>query len=87
MDHGTVEINGIEITLTQEAYCHNNGQYLASGKDEKGNTYLVEWETTKAWDDAQEAARNGDCSAWAEEESNACDWNSPIDARLIESAE
>ncbi len=87
MDHGAVTFNGIEIDLTQEAYCNNAGQYLAAGKDDAGNTYLVEWETTKAWDDAQEAARNGDCSAWAEDESNACDWDDPIDVRLIESAE
>lgn len=46
MDHGSVTWNGIEIDLTQEAYCNNAGQYLASGVDSKGNKYLVEWVTT-----------------------------------------
>jgi len=88
MDFGKVSFNGIEIILTQQAYCNNEGQYLASGKDAAGNIYQVEWQTTKAWDDAQELARTtGEVDAFAEDESNACDWSSPVDVKLVESAD
>lgn len=79
-NHGSVTFGGVEIFLTQEAYCNNAGQYLAAGKDADGNEYRVEWQTTKAWDDAQELCRTtGEVSGFAEDESNACDWDSPIE--------
>ena len=87
MDHGSVAWNGIKIELTQEAYCNNAGQYLASGVDDKGNKYLVEWATTAAWDQAQEDAKGGEITSFAEDESNACDWLDPVNVKLVESAE
>jgi hypothetical protein len=78
MTHGIVNFGAIQITLSQEAYCNNAGQYLAAGTGSDGNEYLVEWATTAAWDDAQELCRTtGEVSGFAEDESKACDWDSP----------
>ena len=85
--HGTVNHNGITIYLTQDSYCFSYGVYAAAGKDVAGNVYDVRWNTTLAWDDACEAAKNGDITGFAEDDSNACDWDSPYSVELIESAE
>jgi len=80
---GTVVFGEVTITLTQQAYCSNAGQYRATGEDAEGNEYQVVWATTEAWDDAQEASKNGDVSGFAEDESNACDWDSPASITAI----
>ena len=85
--HGTVNHNGITIYLTQDAYCFNDGVYAAAGKDVAGNVYEVRWNTTQAWDDACEAAKNGDITGFVEDESHACDWDEPYQVELVESAE
>lgn len=85
--YGTVKHNGVIIYLTQVAFCFNDGIYAAAGKDAAGNVYEVRWYTTQAWDDACEAAKNGDITGFAEDDSNACDWDSPYCVELIESAE
>ena len=89
MDHGIVTFGGVEITLTQEAYADNHGSsvaYYAEGEDQAGNVYKVRWCTTDAWDEAQQAAKEG-LGEWPDDESGACDWDNPVDAVLIESAE
>lgn len=80
----TVIFENVEIELTQEAYLANEGQYLAAGKDIDGNVWQVEWATKIEWDEEQEKARNGeDFSGWAEDESNACNWDNPINAWIV----
>jgi hypothetical protein len=74
---GIVVFGGVTIALTQQAYCANAGQYRAAGQDANGAEYEIEWVTTEAWDEAQEAAKQGDVNGFAEDESNACDWDSP----------
>lgn len=89
-ENGTVEYQGKTIYLTQQAHADNtyrdgrNGDlvYRAHGIDTNGNEYRVEWETTAEWDDHQSRDEyhdhNGaDTCGWCEDESNACDWDSP----------
>jgi hypothetical protein len=81
-DFGNVDFEGITYTLTQDAYCDNYGtdggvRYYAHAVDGAGNKYLLAWDTTQAWMDAE------DC----DDESNACDWSSPVAAELLEEAE
>jgi hypothetical protein len=86
MNHGSVNQNGIEITLTQEAYCSNWGEYRASGKDDQGNRYEVIWDTTMAWDEAQAELKSNPedvCLSFIEDESNACDWENPREVQAI----
>ena len=86
MTHGTVNHNGAELELTQEAYCSNWGEYRATAKDAEGNEYEVIWSTTQAWDDEQAAFKadpENYVSSIADDESNACDWENPIEIRSI----
>lgn len=82
-DYGTVEFKGATYTLTQDAYCDNYGtdgavRYYASAVDANGNKYLVAWDTTETWNEAQELYKaTGEVSGYIEDESNACDWDSP----------
>ena len=84
-DYGHVKTeNGNVINLTQDAYIYADGVYKAAGVDNAGNIYEVTWATTKAWDDAQiDFKKTGEIAGWMEDESNACDWSSPIDVKLI----
>ena len=95
--NGSVMHGSTEIALTQQAYVENSArggvQYQAVGIDQQGNQYMVVWDTTQAWDDAQEAyhaaMRNGgnpDAGILGDE-SNACDWEAPVSIKLIETAE
>lgn len=79
---GAVEHNGLTLALTQQAYVSNYGtdggvRYYAAAVDAEGNEYRVEWDTTPAWDEADEAAQNGDDNGYCDDESNACDWDTP----------
>lgn len=79
---GTVEHGNKTLALTQQAYVNNHGtdggvRYFAAAVDAEGNEYQVEWDTTAAWDEAYKAARNGDDSGYCDDESNACDWDTP----------
>ena len=94
--NGHVMKGSTKIALTQQAYVENYGAgvcYYAAGIDQQGNVYQVAWDTTQAWDDAQEAyhtaLRNGDNpdAGMLDDESNACDWDEPLSIRLIEAAE
>lgn len=85
-DNGTVAHNGEDIYLQQPAYWLADGVYAATAKDVAGNTYEVRWYTTSAWDDACEAVKSGDETllAFAEDEGNACDWDSPYSVEMTE---
>ena len=84
-DYGTVEFEGKTYTLTQDAYAENYGtdgavRYYAAAVDADGNEYLVTWETTEQWDEAQEEYKEtSEVNGYIEDESNACDWDSPIE--------
>lgn len=90
--YGTVDHGGAALALTQQAYCENYGtdggvRYYASAVDIEGNEYRVSWDTTQAWDAATAAAKVslaesgelGNEEYLLQDESNACDWDSPAD--------
>lgn len=79
-EHGTVYYNGKTLTLTQDAYCDNKGNgvaYYAHAVDADGNDYRVEWQTTAAWDAAQEQAKSDpeNYDGACDDESHDCDWD------------
>ena len=66
-----------EIALTEAASMSNWGtegavRYTAQGIDEKGNLYLVIWDTTESWDKAMEEKDEN----ILRDESHACEWES-----------
>ena len=79
-DYGTTTYNGVTLTLRQQAYLDvtyyrgRNGDavYAATANDASGNLWRVEWEII-----------NHDC----DDESNACDWDAPADAWIIDVAD
>ena len=78
--YGEVVINGVLVTLTQQAYpdgTNDAPRYRAHAVDGEGNDYRVEWQTTAAWDAQQEAYRNGtlDADDALIDEEYACDWD------------
>ena len=46
-------------------------RYVAPGKDEKGNKYLVYWSTTKEWEEHAEEL--------SFDEEYACEWDNPVE--------
>lgn len=59
--YGTVKHDGKTLWLTDQAVCDNYGtdggvRYYAKAIDSDGHTYNVAWDTTEAWDLAQEQA-------------------------------
>ena len=66
-------------------------RYYAHATDNDGNDYTVRWNTTPEWDEAQaEAERiakqyepstapSYEYPALLDDESNACDWDNPVD--------
>lgn len=85
---GSVEFEGKTYKLTENAYSDNYGtdggiRYYASATDGKGNEYKVAWDTTAEWDQANEQYKQtGEYSPLLDDESNACDWDTP--AEVIE---
>ena len=86
---GTVTFDGDEYALTQQAYIDNCGsgvRYYATAIDLRGNYYRVAWDTTQAWDDAQEEYREREephLLSLLEDESQACDWDCPVEVKPI----
>lgn len=79
----TVEFEGKTYTLTQEAYVGTYAtKYHAAAVDDEGNKYTITWETTEEWDNA----RKIDLS-YCEDESDACDWDNPVNVELVELTE
>ena len=75
IDYGTTTYNGVTLTLTQYAYLDGpdgDAVYTATAKDASGNVWRVRWEIL-----------NHDC----DDESNACDWDAPADAWIIDVAD
>jgi len=85
---GTVNHEGVELALAQQAYADNYGtdggvRYYAKAIDAQGNEYKVAWDTTAAWDAAEAAYQADPQNARPnEDESEACDWSAP--AEVIE---
>jgi len=85
--YGEVTVGRKTVALTQFAYCDNYGtegevRYYAHAIDRNNNDYRVMWETVEGWDDHY-CGEDGccvmeDCGGWCEDESNACDWDSPV---------
>ncbi|MDW0112195.1 hypothetical protein QT711_03295 [Sporosarcina saromensis] len=76
-----VTFEGIEYTLTQEAYLtgtHGNPYYEASGIDADGNEVTVTWEIKDHWLD-----KDGILNGLLEDESEACDWDNPMSVECI----
>lgn len=64
-----VEVEGVEYRTTQDPYVSDEGDtYQAHALDAEGNEYLITWEVA-----------NGE----TEDESDACDWDSPINIKAI----
>ena len=67
--YGTVQHNGMTLTLTQQAFLtcdgSNTGEryYSAGAVDSEGNNYRVRWDIYDGFDGA--------------DESEACDWDEP----------
>jgi hypothetical protein len=56
-------------------------RYVAPGKDDEGNEYLVYWNTTKEWDEqwaTHNAEQHGSGCGCNYDESSACDWDNPV---------
>jgi hypothetical protein len=89
MSNATVNFKGKVFTLTQDAYADNYGtdgevRYYASAVDSDGNVYRAIWETTEEWNEAEAAYKaTGEVNGYIEDESNACDWENPIDVMEI----
>jgi RecJ-like exonuclease len=70
-------------------------RYYAAAKDAQGNEYMVTWGTSEDWNNASEEWKNickeyepksapeYECPAILQDESNACDWDNPINVELI----
>lgn len=64
-----VEVDGKEYRTTQDPYVSDDGNtYKAHALDAKGNEYLITWEVI---------------NAETTDESEACDWEEPIDIKSI----
>ena len=93
MYKGTVNFEGVEYFLTQDAYTQGDWEsgisYIASAVDAEGNEYLVEWElnqsTQEAYEKIEEQKINGEEPDYylIQDEGNACDWDKPVAVRLI----
>lgn len=87
-DYGTVIFNGKEYVITQAAYPVNYGtdgdvRYEAAAVSD-GKDYIVVWATTPEWREATRLYNEtGEISGFYQDESNACDWYSPIEVREI----
>jgi len=56
-NYGTVDFEGKTLTIIEEAHPDNYKDYIryyAYAVDSDGTKYVVEWDTTKEWDLAQE---------------------------------
>ena len=88
-NYGTVTFEGKVYTLTEQAEAANYGtdgevRYYANAVDADGERYKVAWETTEAWNEATEDYKTtGEVNGLIEDESNACDWDNPVDVREI----
>ena len=70
------------LALTQQAYASNHQdsiRYYASAIDAEGNEYRVAWDTTAAWDAAEDAYRADPNESPNDDESLACDWSCPAE--------
>ena len=93
MYKGTVNFEGKEYFLTQDAYLDGDWEsgisYIASAVDAEGNEYEIEWElnedTENAYEKIEEQKEKGEEPDYylIQDEENACDWDNPIDVRLI----
>jgi len=73
----TVKFEGKEITLTQDPYLdgtHEDPCYKAAGVDTEGNDVVVKWEIYEHW-----LNEDGSLNGELEDESDACDWDNPVD--------
>jgi hypothetical protein len=88
---GDVTVDGTLIHLTQQAFIENYGtdgdvRYYAHGVDEAGVQYRVAWELTPERKEQEERHRADghvglcDCN---DDESIACDWDAPVEAREV----
>lgn len=65
-----VKFNGIKMVLDQNAYYNDGTDYHALAHDANENKYMVRWDIDPDWDGVD----GGD----------ACDWEKPSDAEMIE---
>lgn len=94
-DFGTVNFEGKEFKVTQQAYVNNDGtEYYATAADKIGNKFLITWETTEKWNlsvelyglelRSKDLDVNMDGLVDVEDESNACDWDNPASVAAID---
>lgn len=97
-NYGTITYKGKEYLLIHQPYIvdarterwrNEEVYYLANAIDSEGNEYEVEWELNEYTREAyNELARQREFEetpnySLVEDESNACDWDNPIDVREI----
>ena len=89
-NYGKITYEGKEYTLTQQAYIAGMNEepyYLANAIDNKGNEYEVKWElneyTREKYDEIEKQIELGKEPNYSlvEDESDACDWDCPINVR------
>ncbi|MDW0113751.1 hypothetical protein QT711_11185 [Sporosarcina saromensis] len=76
-----VTFEGIEYTLTQEAYLtgtHESPYYEATGIEADGNEVTVTWKIKEHW-----LNDDGELNGLLEDESEACDWDNPMSVERI----
>ena len=87
-----MKYKGKQLTLNENAYIagtRENIIYLATATDEDGQQYEIEWaineETQKAYDEIERQRELGETPNYSlvEDESNACDWDNPIEIRKV----
>ena len=89
MDYGKVTFNGNEVILEDSAWAENyrdGVRYYAHGHIADGRRYRIAWDTTDKWNTHQNNPDHPMHSGvfvwscdWCDDESNACDWDNPVD--------
>lgn len=84
--NGKCRHDGVDLALAADAVMDNYGtcgevRYYADAFDRNGAEYRVTWGTTQKWDDRSENPE--EYESWLEDESNACDWDNPIEVEQI----
>lgn len=91
-NYGTVTYEGKEYRLMQYPYIAGaieNPHYLANAINSEGKEYEVEWElnkdTKEAYNEIEIQKELGEIPNYSlvEDESSACDWDTPVDVKEI----
>lgn len=91
-NHRTITYKGKEYILTQQPYImgiNEEPYYVASVIDSEGKEYDMEWDlnedTREAYNEIEKQRELGETPNYSlvEDESTACDWDTPVDVKEI----